>query len=316
MNTAEAADSRGSPGATPEEPRIAIGIDVGGTSVKAIVANERGQVLATQRAPSDRDAAALVATVRSVMDSLRAPAAGASRLGLATAGVPHPEGRRVQFCPGSKLDIEGIDWAGALDWREAICLLNDANAALLGEAWIGAARGRRHALMLTLGTGVGGGILVDGRLLRGARGRAGHVGHISLFSDRRPSILGMPGSLEDAVGEQTIASRTGGRNRSTADLLEAYRAGDPAATRVWLAAVDALARGLASLINVLDPEIVILGGGIAQAGAALFEPLERAMVRVEWRPDGRGVPIIPAQLGDVAGAIGAARQALEDEAVL
>ena len=293
----------------------AIGVDIGGTSVKGVVVDQRGQVLATKRAASTGDSAAVVAITRRLIDALHTRSDATSLLGLATAGVPDSDGRRVQFCPGSKLDIEGIDWAEALDWTRSVPLVNDANAALLAEAWLGAARGRREVLMLTLGTGVGGGVLVGGQILHGARGRAGHVGHISLFPDGPPSILQIPGSLEDAVGEQTIASRTQGRFPTTAALVEAYRDGDPAATRVWLAAIDALARGIASLINVLDPELVVIGGGIAQSGAALFDPLEQALSRFEWRPDGRGVPVVPGALGDIAGAIGAAGQALHGAAI-
>ena len=164
--------------------------------------------------------------------------------------------------------------------------------------------------MLTLGTGVGGAVLADGRILRGHLGRAGHLGHICLDINGAPDIVQTPGSLEDMIGNHNITERAGGRFATTHALIAAYRADDPDATRVWLASIRALACGIASLINVLDPEAVILGGGIAQCGDALFGPLATELERVEWRPAGPGVRLLAAELGEWAGAIGAAREAL------
>ena len=188
-------------------------------------------------------------------------------------------------------------------------MLNDAHAALLGEVWLGAARGRRDVILLTLGTGVGGAAWVDGRLLRGHLGRAGHLGHISLDPSGLPDIARTPGSLEDAIGECTLAARCGGRFASTRDLVEAARR-DPAARAVWLTSVRALGAGIVSLVNVLDPETVLLGGGIAKAGPALFRPLRRYLDQFEWRPDDRRIRLRPARLADRAGAFGAAWNAM------
>ena len=120
----------------------------------------------------------------------------------------------------------------------------------------------------------------------------------------------MPGALECAIGNWNIRDRTGGRFATTHALLDAYRSGDEFARSVWLASIRALACALASFINILDPEAIILGGGIAQAGDALFDPLREELAQVEWRPAGHAVRILPAKLGEWAGAIGAAREAL------
>jgi len=203
-----------------------------------------------------------------------------------------------------------VVWTNVLNARNPVPVLNDAHAALIGEVWKGAGRGCRDAVLLTLGTGVGGAILSDGRLLKGHTGRAGHLGHICLDVDGTPDMVGMPGSLEDAIGNCTLFARSGGRFTTTRQLVEAYRSSDVRATDIWLRSVYQLACAIASIINVLDPEILILGGGIAQAVEALFGPLARFMDRVEWRPQGNRVQILPAALGTMAGAIGSAYHAM------
>jgi glucokinase len=125
-------------------------------------------------------------------------------------------------------------------------------------------------------------------------------------------IVQTPGSLEDAIGECSLKFRTNGRFSSTKELLAAVKSGDDRANSVWQRSVYLLACGIASLVNALDPEVVILGGGISNAGAALFEPLEKYLARVEWRPLGQKVEIRPAQLHERAGALGAAWNAAQN----
>jgi glucokinase len=122
----------------------------------------------------------------------------------------------------------------------------------------------------------------------------------------------MPGSLENMIGNCTVWARTNGRFQFTRDLVEAHKAGDPDATRVWLDSVRRLACAVASFINVLDPEAAIIGGGIARAGIALFDPLQQWVRQFEWSPTGTHVKILPAQLGEFAGAFGAAHHALSN----
>src|SRR5437879_5910035 len=150
--------------------------------------------------------------------------------------------------PGRLPGLAGLDWQKFLRWSKPVLVLNDAQAALLGEVWRGAARDSHNALLLTLGTGVGGAAMVDGHLLRGNLGRAGHLGHISLDPAGQPDIVRTPGSLEAAIGDCTVHLRSGGRFVSTKALVAAARRGDAWARRVWLASAQALAAGLASLI--------------------------------------------------------------------
>jgi glucokinase len=166
--------------------------------------------------------------------------------------------------------------------------------------------------MLTLGTGVGGAILIDGKLYQGRLQRAGSMGDISLNSDSEEiGFLQVPGTLEDAMGNETVSRRSNNRFHSTRELVTAYEAGDAYAKEVWLRSVKKLAVALCSLINVLAPEKIVLGGGIAQAGDSLFKPLSTCMDQYEWRPDGNATPIVKAHFNEYAGAIGAACFAIE-----
>jgi len=227
-------------------------------------------------------------------------------IGVAAPGLSAKDERCIASMPGRLAGLEGLDWQEFLGFPQPVRVLNDAHAALLGEVWLGAAKSMRDVILLTLGTGVGGAVLSEGRLLRGHLGRAGHLGHISIDADGPPDIVHTPGSLEDAVGNHSLAARSGGRFHSTADLVASVKSGDAQAAEIWRKTIRDLAVGIASLINVLDPEAVVIGGGIAEAGDDLLLPLAAELDRVEWRPTGVRVPILRATLGDWAGACGAA----------
>ena len=151
--------------------------------------------------------------------------------------------------------------------------------------------------------------MVDGRLLRGHIGRAGHLGHVCLDPDGPRDVTGMPGALEVAIGNCTIESRSRGRFKTTHELVAASQAGDASAREVWERSIRYLACAVASYVNILDCEAVIVGGGIARAGDALFIPLRNLVQDMEWQPGGAKVRILPAQLGEMAGAFGAAYRA-------
>lgn len=292
----------------------AVGIDVGGTNLKAVAVAAVGTVLRLDsRATADGTASAADWTRHgraAVAEFARLQGRAPAAIGVCAPGLAAADGRSIAHLPGKLAGLAGLDWTTALGQSATVPVLNDAHAAILGEAWVGAARGRTHVVMLTLGTGVGGAVISDGRLLRGHIGRAGHIGHMSLDPDGPVSIVGMPGAIEMMIGDCSVAARSNGRFASTAALVAAHRAGDAEATRIWLRSVRALAFALAGCINLFDPEVIVLGGGIAQAGDALFLPLADEIARIEWRPGGHRVPVVPATLGEWAGAIGAAGQAL------
>ena len=158
-----------------------------------------------------------------------------------------------------------------------------------------------------------GAIVSGGRLLRGHLGRAGHFGHLTVDHKGKLDICNCPGSIEDAIGNYTIRERSGGRFGSTRDLLAALETGDPHAGEVWSASIRALGAAVASLVNVLDPEVVLIGGGIAEADHLLLEPLQQALDEFEWRPDNHRVTIRKAELGEWAGTWGAAWNAVKSD---
>jgi len=284
-----------------------LGIDLGGTQIKAVLVDRRGRILRKELRPTfpeEEDPQSWAGTIRSLADAM----APGLPVGLSAPGLAAPDRRSIAFMPGRLQGLEGLDWGKFLE-RHFVPVTNDAHASLLGEAWLGAASGFRDIIMLTLGTGVGGAVMVDGKLLRGHLGRAGHLGHVCLERHGTPDIVGIPGSLEDFIGNHNVRERTGGRFSTTHDLIASFRTGDPQAAEFWLASIHALACALASFINIFDPEAIILGGGIGQAGDALFAPLAKALDPMEWRPGGHRVKLLSASLGEWAGAIGAAREA-------
>lgn len=290
-----------------------VGIDLGGTHMKAVAVSPEGEVLERTSTPTEDRAVSVegwAAAMRAIIGRFTQTRGSApATIGLCAPGIVAPNGRSIACCPGKLQGLESFEWAPVLGRGATVPILNDTHAALVAEAWLGAARGRRHAVMFTLGTGVGGAILIDGQPWRGAIGRAGHLGHATVDLDGSPTITGMPGGIEVMIGECSLRERTGGRYPNTEALVAAHRAGDAEATRLWLRSVYALACAVSSAINVIDPEVVVIGGGIAKAGDALFAPLAAELDRVEWRPRGHRVPIVPAALGEWAGALGAARHA-------
>ncbi len=290
--------------------KLGIGFDLGGTNIKGAAFDlELGDELCRSTLPTQdgkhvHGEPAWAAGVRSIVEDLEDQAKTTCELlGLSAPGLANKEHRMIRFMPGRLAGLEEFDWSRYLE-RPAV-VLNDAHAALMGEIWKGAARGVQDVVLLTLGTGVGGAIVSHGRLLTGHIGRAGHLGHISLDANGPGDICGTPGSLEDKIADCSILERTAGRFSSTLDLVQAVREEDAQAQQWWEATIRDLAAGIASLVNVLDPEIVLLGGGISKAGSLLFDPLEEKLASFEWRPNNHRVKIKAVELGEWAGCYGA-----------
>ncbi|WP_128545816.1 ROK family protein [Larkinella soli] len=287
---------------------MTIGIDIGGTRIKGVLIDAAtGNVLHRVVCPTNdsedgRWKSAVLDTFRQLKAAAGGPVTG---VGLSAPGIPNPANDAILCMPGRLPGLEHFVWA---DYFGApVRVLNDAHAALMAEARYGAARDIRNALMLTLGTGVGGGLLVNGQLYQGYFQMAGHLGHITTDADSDYlGISNMPGNIEDAIGNSTVARRSYDRYKTTHELVDAYRQNEPLATLVWLTSIRRLAVTIAGLANAFSPEVVVLGGGIVQADDALFGPLKAFLDVFEWRPAGKFTTLRKAHFEDWAGAIGAA----------
>jgi glucokinase len=291
---------------------ITIGVDLGGTRIKAVAIDRSGNLLHQYYQPTNDGIESMwKEAVYTAVHEMKSKIKNAgSWIGISAPGLPNATNSAISYMPGRLQGLENFDWSAFLHTKTFV--LNDAISAMVAEARVGAAKNRKNVVMLTLGTGVGGAILIDGKPYQGSFNKAGHIGHMVIDSDGEPDIIGIPGSLEDAIGNCSIEKRTSGKFSSTQQLLEAFRKGDEFAAKIWLTSVKKLAIALASLTNILSPEMIILGGGITEAGSDLFEPLNEWMSRYEWRTGGNKTKIVKAQLGDLAGAVGAACFAKEN----
>ncbi len=293
------------------------GIDLGGTDCKVGLVDDTGRVLAQAGFPTPADPA----------DAAAAVAQACRRL---AEGAPGPVTRAGMGAPGP-LDLERgvVVHAPNLGWRDVplrglvadavgcpVTLDNDANAAAFGEAWVGAGQGARVLLLVTLGTGVGGGVVANGRVFHGARGRAVELGHQIIVPEGRACSCGKRGCLEayfsgHALTEQAV-ERLGARNgRPThKDLFARYAEGDPRVAP-WIGeALDVLARGVAQAGVLFDPDRIVFTGGLTRSWPVFGGALARSVVE---RMVPAGPPeedIVLSDLGGDAGVIGAAGIAL------
>lgn len=312
-------------GAVAKEP-VWIGVDVGGTKVLAGTVDGAGRVGATAR----RSTPGRRVDVRMVEDALTeavqevAGDAEIAGVGVAAAGFVDAAGERVRFAPHLPWVDEPVRTRLEKRWEVPVRLENDATAAAHAEAAYGAARGLRDVVVVTMGTGIGGGIVLDGRLHRGQNGMAGEFGHMQVVPDGLPCACGGRGCWEqyssgsallrfarDAMGSMptVLEERCAGNpDFLTGPMVtEAAEAGDLLAREAFTHVGDWLGIGLANLVAAFDPECVVIGGGVSAAGDRLFEPARNALMRSLVGAGHRDVPpVVPAALGNQAGLVGAA----------
>lgn len=285
---------------------ITIGIDLGGTRIKGVAIDAEGTVLhqtytLTKDGEGETWKAAIAKTVNELKQKLNIDEVS---VGISAPGLPNKENSTIAFMPGRLAGLENFVWKDYLKCPAYV--LNDGVAALVAEAKTGAAKDSTNAIMVTLGTGVGGALLINKQPYQGSFNKAGHIGHTVIDSDGDADVTNMPGSLEECIGNCTIEKRSKGKFTSTQELLDAYRKGDESAKQVWLTSVKKLAIGLASASNFISPDTIVIGGGIAEANDDLFIPLNKWFDEFEWQPGGIRPTIVKAIQGDLAGAIGAA----------
>lgn len=308
-----------------------IGLDIGGTKILGVVTDAKGTVVAEERDESPEGFADLVDSAATMVATLRGRASGeVTAIGVGIAGLVDGDGvlRYGPNLPGV-IDAPVRD---ALAQRTALPVVvdNDANVAGWGEVRFGAAAGARDALLVTLGTGIGGAIVLDGAVVRGAHGFAAEIGHFTVDRAGPMCACGERGHWEaiasgSALGRMArellatgkgaaIAVRAGGDPNAVNGhhVGDAAAAGDADALELLCRYADNVALGLSALANILDPAIIVISGGLVSMGDLLFEPLQRAFRAHIEAPEHRpAVPIVPATLGERAGAIGAAAVAAE-----
>ena len=300
---------------------LAIGVDIGGTGIKAGIVGRSGELFETFHEASPRTISALRDFVHSVVKRARTPVLG---IGVGCKGIIDANSTCVKSSPGDLCFLEGkllseVIGAGNVP----VCAENDARVALIGEVLWGSARGKRNVVMLTLGTGVGGAVLVDGAILYGANGAAGHLGHTTIDPRGGLCICGNYGCLETRFSSRAIESdywahmhraapatlsiSSTGEVPNPEAIFRAAANGDECARYVVDRALEYLSAALVSFLHTFDPEIFILGGNIVAAGPQLIAPIQDKIARRTRTLLGREVPIVFQKIvgyGGVAGAAG------------
>lgn len=309
---------------------LTIGIDFGGTSVKTGVVCgseiiDSAPPIATQEFDGPDS---LIATMVRTVEDLRVKHSGICAVGVGMPGFVHFE-KGIVFNLTNVRGWQDIPLKDLLQEKLKLPVVadNDANCMAFAEWKLGAGRGFQHLVCASLGTGVGGGVIVNGQMVRGANYGAGEIGQTSIDFQGRRGHYGNLGALEDYIGNREIASdalsayQAAGISKdiedcSPAALAEAARHGDAIALTCW----DRIARMLAtSMMNacwLLNPEALIIGGGVARAGDLLFTPFREHLLKQLSGPFKDSLAILPAQFGHEAGTIGAAALALEEAALV
>jgi glucokinase len=312
-----------------DEPR-AIGVDIGGTKIAAGVVTEGGLVLDRTRVPTPPDdQAATLAALLAVVDELRARDPGVEAIGLGAAGLVEWPGGHARWAPHNT--YRRMELRRLLHERTGLptSVDNDANAAAWAEARFGAGAGSDHLVLVTVGTGIGGGLVLDGHLYHGVHGFAGELGHMIVDPDGDHCACGNRGCLEamasgstlGRLGREAAADDPGGRLATLAAqagglvtgelVFAAATEGDKAALALFERVGHWLGVGIASLVTIFDPDVVVVGGGVAATGELLLAPARSSVERyVHGRVHRDLPPVVPARLGADAGLVGAATLAL------
>lgn len=311
-----------------------VGVDLGGTKILTALADLEGKLLNKERLPTKADEGE-EAVITRIIDSI-------NRV-LNKAGIEEEELEAIGLgCPGPLDVTKGIVYqAPNLGWQNVnikelleneieapVLIENDANAAALGEKWFGAGQGKDNLIYITVSTGIGGGIIIDRELYRGADDSAGEIGHMVIDPTLDVECgCGNQGCWE-AVASGTALGRLGkealesGRSSlmekmvtkieevDGAIVTKAAKQGDQVALEIIEQATNYLGIGIANLVNILDPKMVIIGGGVSQAGEMIFKPIREIVARRALKAPARKVEIVPAQLGSEVGVKGAVATAL------
>ncbi|GIP41454.1 glucokinase [Paenibacillus sp. J31TS4] len=289
-----------------------LGIDIGGTSIKGIVLDEKGEAgrefwLATD---ATRGKAHIVANVEAVVRELLSGEPDVRAVGVGTAGRVNADTGQIVFATDNLPGWHGFQLKEHLEAAFPLPFVidNDANTALVGEHWLGAGRGFDDLTMLTLGTGVGGGNMIGGRLVHGSGWNGGEWGHVILVPFGRPCNCGQAGCIEQYLSGTALVrlaqEATGRPFASGHEVTAAYREGDPAVAEVFRLFCRHLAVAVHNIHIGINPQAVLLGGGLIDVKELWWDGFQEALADMQ-----SGVRVLPAELGNQAGAIGAAKLA-------
>jgi glucokinase len=301
---------------------VCIGVDVGGTNLRCALVSAEGVVARRESQPTDVSSgcAPFVSRLLLVLNRLKSEAEAdgmrVAAVGLGVPGLLSNEGvlrSSVNLLPLQGLNLAQVVSAGI---GLPVISLNDANASAVGEQRFGAGRPYRSSLMLTIGTGVGAGLILDGRLWTGVDGVAGEFGHITVEPNGRPCGCGNRGCLEQYASATAIAACAaglwgGGVSPSAAAVAEHALNGEAAAAVIFEEAGSYLGIAAAGVINLLNLEAIILGGGVSRSFELLAVPMRRELLARSFTIPGERVRIVLGELGDDAGVLGAAATAFD-----
>lgn len=307
------------------EREIVLAADLGGTNLRMAAVDDRGKILyrTKRETPNGGPAGGIVRAFVESAHECRESCAGC-RMKAISAAVPGTiDGGQIVTAPNLPA-LNGFGMAAALEKELGVkaVLENDANAAAVGESWLGASKNSRNSIFITLGTGVGGGIIIDGRVLHGADGRAGEIGHLCVEPFGAPCGCGSVGCVEqyasasavvrlakELAGEFPESVLQNNEQLKAHEVFEAGKNGDALALEIFRRVGFYLGVAISSLINVINPEVIAVGGG-ASAGWDLFAPeMERTIHQRSYGGRLEKTKILRGELGDDAGIIGAARLA-------
>lgn len=304
---------------------VVIGIDIGGTNIKAGIVEADGTLLHTDTIPTEAQSGreSLLTKLYEIADRYAALARQQGRepaaLGVGTAGYVNAREGRIGYATSNLPGWTGVPLRSELERRTGltVALANDAHAFAVGEAWIGAGRDWDEFVCITLGTGVGGCWVANGRPYYGRDGYAGGYGHMVIQHRGRPCNCGLTGCWEQYASVTALMRLaaeggidTAAIGHSAKALFELAKQGDRPALDVIDLYAEYVALGLTNLVHMLNPPAIVIGGAITAQGDFLFDRIRRHLER-QSMPAYRNVPVLPARLGEHAGLAGAARLAMQ-----
>lgn len=307
--------------------KIVVGVDIGGTTIKVGICDTDGELLHTYEGPTGTEKGPdaicdnIAAYARLIVEQSSYSWDQVEGVGIGVAGFIDIPNGIIKFSPN--LNFRNVHLKEFLEdkLQKKVLLNNDANVAALGEAWAGAGRDIMHCVCYTLGTGVGGGIIINGRVIEGYAGVAGELGHMSIVPDLEAiqcgcgkmgcletvsSATGIIRMAKDAVERGDRTSLSFVENITAKDVIDAAKTGDEVASRIVSRAAYYLGKSMSAVAIVLNPQRFIVGGGVSYAGEFLFEQIREVFNKATPEIIAEGVEIVPAILGNNAGIVGAA----------